>query len=141
MFMKVETMLTKIQLTNLYDYCKYFRFQAEKLTREAANSRSLDPELRAAIVHEQTSRAKGLKRLETALGAEIDAFTKGSETAWPERVESPNYSATVSEAKRRTSARKKPKNREACTDGRRNNANASSTKRKPGRPRKTDATE
>lgn len=137
-------MLTRNQLTALFDYCKYFRFQAEKLTREAANSRSIEPESKAALVKEQTRRAKELKRLERALGAEIEAFTEGSETAWPERVESPNYSATVSEAKRRTCARKKPKKREACTDGRRNNAknaNASSTKRKPGRPRKIAQTE
>lgn len=138
-------MLTKIQLTNLYDYCKYFRFQAEKLTREAANSRSLDPELRAAIVHEQTRRAKELKRLERALEAEIDALTEGSETVCPEPTTSPDPRATAPKAKRKSSATvKKSKKRGAGTTGTSSsakNANASSTKRKPGRPRKTAPTE
>lgn len=130
-------MLTKIQLTNLYDYCKYFRFQAEKLTREAANSRSLDPELRAAIVHEQTRRAKELKRLERALEAEIDALTEGSETVCPEPTTSPDPPATAPRAKRKEKpTEKKSKPLAVGTTGTSSSGKPANTSRKPGRPRK-----
>jgi hypothetical protein len=137
-------MLTRNQLTALFDYCKYFRFQAEKLTREAANSRSLDPELKAALVKEQTRRARELKRLETALGAEIDCFVEGSEIVCPEPIASPKHPATAPRAKRKSSATgKKSKRRAVGTTGTSSsgkNAN-DSTKRKPGRPRKIAPTE
>jgi hypothetical protein len=125
-------MLTRNQLTALFDYCKYFRFQAEKLTREAANSRSLEPELKAALVKEQTRRARELKRLETALGAEIDCFVEGSEIVCPEPTASPKPRATAPRAKRKDSkSGKKSKPLKVDTTG-----TERTTKRKPGRPRK-----
>lgn len=125
-------MLTKAQLTALYDYCKYFRFMAEKLTREAKNSRSLDPDLQAAIIKEQTRRTRELTRLERALEVEIAAFTDGNETVCPEATASHKPHTTAPRVKPKDSkSGKKSKPLKVDTTG-----TERTTKRKPGRPRK-----
>lgn len=101
-------MLTPSQITTLFDYCKYFRFQAEKLAREAANSRSLDPELQAAIVKEQTRRARELTRLEKALGDEIEAINKEVKPGCRKDEGSRQAPATAPRAKRKSNGNRKP---------------------------------
>jgi len=138
-------MLTPSQITQLYDYVILFKYQAEKLAREAANSRSLDPELKAALVKEQTRRARELTRLQKALGDEIEAINKEVKPGCKRETESPQAPDTVPRAKRKSSATgKKSKKRGDGTTGTSSsakNANTSSTKRKPGRPRKAAPTE
>lgn len=118
-------MLTPSQITQLYDYVILFKYQAEKLAREAANSRSLDTELQAAIIKEQTRRARELTRLKKALGDEIEAINKEVKPGCRKDEGSRQAPATAPRAKRKSSGK---------------NAN-DSTKRKPGRPRKTAPTE
>lgn len=121
--------MTQKQLALLFDYCKYFRLAAEKLAREARNSRALDEKLRDAIVKEQTRRAKELKLLEKALGNELG---KGSEKEeWPEHAENRSYSDTAPGTKRKNrSAGKKSKRRAVGSAGRKGSGrNANSTRR------------
>lgn len=121
--------MTQKQLALLFDYCKYFRLAAEKLTREARNSHAMDEKLRSAIVKEQTRRAKELKLLEKALGDELG---KGSEKEeWPEHAENRSYSDTAPGTKRKNrSTGKKSKRRAVGSAGRESSGkNANSTRR------------
>ena len=137
-------MLTPSQIAQLFDYVILFKYQSEKLAREAANSRSLDPELKAALVKEQTRRAKDLTRLEKAMGDEIEVINKEVKPGCRKEKGSRQAPATAPRAKRKSSATgKKSKKRAVGTTGSSSsgkNAN-DSTKRKPGRPRKTAPTE
>lgn len=133
-------MLTPSQITALFDYVKLFRFQAEKLTREAASNSRLDPELRDEIIREQKRRARELTRLEKALGDEIEAINEEVKPGCKRETESPQAPDTVPRAKRKSSATgKKSKGPGAGTTGTNSSgkiANDSSGKRKRGRPRK-----
>lgn len=120
--------MTQKQLALLFDYCKYFRLAAEKLAREARNSRALDGKLCNAIVKEQTRRAKELRLLEKALGNELGKGSKKEE--WPEHAENRSYSDTAPGTQRKNrNTGKKSKGRAAGTAGRKNSGkNANSTR-------------
>lgn len=137
-------MLTRSQLSHIRDYIICQKYQAERLAREANSANNIDGRAQAAIVKEQTRRAKELKRLEIALAAEIDTLPEGGETICPEVTANPHPRDTDPRAKRKSSATgKKSKGRAVGTPGAKRSAkNANdSTKRKPCRPRKTAPTE
>lgn len=96
-------MLTKMQLTTLYEYTKYYRLCAEKLIREAENSRSINAELRTSILQEQRRRLRELTRLEKALGTEIAVFAEGNETAHPGPTKKPHAAHSKAKPKGGTS--------------------------------------
>lgn len=127
-------MLTLAQLMVLRDYVIYCRYEAQRKAREAEEFDN------PAVKNEQNRRERELKRLEMALGAEIDAFIEGSEIVCPEPTASLKPRATAPRAKRKNNAiGKKSKKRGDGTTGTSSsakNANASSGKRKRGRPPK-----
>ena len=135
-------MLTPSQITALFDYVKLFRFQAEKLTREAASNSRLDPELRDEIIREQKRRARELTRLEKALGDEIDTINKEVKPGCKRESESTQGDTTVpSVKKKRTPAKKTAGGDRKKGRPRKEQPAEPTTKRKRGRPRKTAATE
>ncbi len=135
-------MLTPSQITALFDYVKLFRFQAEKLTREAASNSRLDPELRDEIIREQKRRARELTRLEKALGDEIEAINEEEKPGCKRESESTQGGATVpSVKKKRTPAKKTAGGGRKKGRPRKEQPAEPTTKRKRGRPRKTAATE
>ena len=69
-------MLKPQQIAALFDYCKYFRMQTQRVINEAENSRRIDDNLREAILAEQRRRLKELTRLEKALGDELDILNE-----------------------------------------------------------------
>ena len=130
-------MLTPSQITQLMDYVILFRYQAEKLAREAANSRSLDPELKAALVKEQTRRARELTRLQKALGDEIEAINKEVKPRCRKENGNQPQPATAPRAKRKEKpTEKKSKPLAVGTTGISSSGKPANTNRKPGRPRK-----
>lgn len=130
-------MLTPSQITQLYDYVILFKYQAEKLAREAANSRSLDPELKAALVKEQTRRAKELTRLQKALGNEIEAINKEVKPGCRKENGNRQAPAAAPRAKRKEKpTEKKSKPLAVGSSGTKRSVKPANTSRKPGRPRK-----
>lgn len=129
-------MLTPSQITQLYDYVILFKYQAEKLAREAANSRSLDPELKAALVKEQTRRARELTRLQKALGDEIEAINKEVKPGCRKENGNQQAPAAATRAKRKEKpTEKKSKPLAVGTTGKKRSVKPANTSRKPGRPR------
>ena len=130
-------MLTPSQITQLYDYVILFKYQAEKLAREAANSRSLDPELKAALVKEQTRRARELTRLQKALGDEIEAINMEMKPGCRKENGNQQAPAAAPRAKRKEKpTEKKSKPMTVGTSGKKRSMKPANTSRKPGRPRK-----
>lgn len=124
-------MFTPAQLTTLYDYIKYCRFEAQRKTREADELNNTD------VKTEQSRREKELTRLERAIEAEIEEQRKEVKPQCPETTVNPKHHATVQRVKRKKSGEgKKSKTRAVGTYGTSNSAN--DAKRKRGRPGKTE---